>query len=220
LAALFFGVFFLAAFSCSDIIFKWLMTAVPENVQARTDSLIDPFVMKISIASYVGAFLSLPFVLFQAYAFVRPALKPHEDNSIRMFLGGGFFLLLGAIAFTHSILPYLIKALYTFVPQNLDVLIEADIKSYTSMILTVYLGFSILFQVPLVVFLSIAQDFVDSMVYRENRKWVVVILLVLCAVFSPPNVESMVLLFVPLYLLFEISVLLGRWIHHCRRVRT
>lgn len=195
------------------------MTAVPSDVQARTDSLIDPFMMKISIATYFGAFLSLPFILFQAYSFVRPALKTHEDSSIRIFLGGGFFLLIGAIAFTHSVLPFLIKALYAFVPQNRDVLIEADIKSYTSMILTVYLGFSILFQVPLVVFLSIAQGFVDSLVYRENRKWVVVILLVLCAVFSPPNVESMVLLFIPLYALFEISVLLGRWTHHCRRVR-
>ena len=196
------------------------MTAVPADVQARTDSLVGPFFMKLSIGTYVGAFLALPFILYQAYAFVRPALKPHEDSSVRIFLGGGFFLLLGALAFTHSVLPFLVKALYTFVPQSRDVLIEADIKDYISMILTVYLGFSILFQVPLVVFLSIAQGFVDSLVYRENRKWVVVILLVLCAVFSPPNVESMIMLFIPLYALFEISVLLGRWLHHYRRVRT
>jgi sec-independent protein translocase protein TatC len=217
-SALFFAVFFVACFSLSDSLFAWLMTSVPQEIQARTDSLIGPFKMKVNIGLYFGAFLALPFMIFQGYAFVRPALRVKEDNTFKIFIGGGFFLLAGAIAFTHSILPYLIQALYTFVPQSRDVLIEADINHYISLILTIYLGFSILFQVPLVVFLSIFQGFVESRVYRENRKWVVVILLILCAIFSPPNVESMVLLFLPLYSLFEISVLLGHFLHQ-RRVR-
>jgi sec-independent protein translocase protein TatC len=195
------------------------MSAVPEDIDARAGSLLDPFWMKMRIGGYVGTFCSLPVLCHQAYAFIRPALKQKEDQSIRIYLFGGFFLLIGAIAFTHSILPYLVNALYGFIPQTREVLIQADINDYIQHILTFYLGFSILFQVPLVVFLSIAQDFVDHTVYTENRKWVVVILLVLCAIFSPPNVESMFVLFIPLYTLFEASVLLGRLMGK-RHVRT
>ena len=187
------------------------MSAVPHQIQARAGSLLDPFWMKMKIGVYVGAFFSLPFVCQQAYAFVRPALRKKEDQSVRLYLWGGFILLIGAIAFTHTILPHLINALHAFIPQTRDVLIQADIADYIQHILTFYLGFSILFQVPLVVFLSIAQEFVEAKVYTENRKWVVVILLVLCAIFSPPDVQSMFVLFLPLYSLFEMSVLLGRW---------
>lgn len=196
------------------------MTAVPEQVQARSGTLFEPFLMKIEIGTKFGIFFSLPFIIYQAYAFARPALRPHEDSTIRMYIGGGFVLLMGAMAFTHTILPYLINALYSFVPQSRDILIQADIKDYITKILTIYLGFSILFQIPLIVFLSVAQGFVESSVYREHRKWVVVILLVLCAVFSPPNVESMVLLFFPLYALFELSVLFGHFFNRRRSAKT
>jgi sec-independent protein translocase protein TatC len=207
-----FALLFLAAFMGSDYVFQWLMTAVPPEVMARSGSMLDPFMMKIQIATYCGIFLALPVIIHQSYGFIRPALKDVEDKSIRMYIIGGFILLMGALAFTHNTLPYLIKALYSFVPTTREVLIQADIKEYVSNILTIYLGFSILFQIPLVVFLTIVQGFVESTIYTEHRKWVVVILLILCAVFSPPNVESMILLFVPLYGLFEIAVVLGRFV--------
>jgi sec-independent protein translocase protein TatC len=117
-------------------------------------------------------------------------------------------LLLIAFYFTYSFLPFLIENLQAFSPEGVEV--EADVMPYISTILTIYLGFSILFQIPLIIFLTIVQGIVELKTYTENRKWVVVILLILCAVFSPPDLASQIIIFIPLYTLFEISLLVSR----------
>jgi len=167
------------------------------------------------IATYFGLFLSLPFIVHQIYAFVSPALKKHEDRTAKLYLFLGFFLILGAIAFTHLSLPHMIGALLSFLPEI--GVVQADILDYVSTILTIYLGFAIVFQVPLLVFISILQGFVDSKVYSRNRRWVIVILLTLAAIFSPPDLQSQLIIFFPLYTLFEVALLLGR-IMRSRRV--
>lgn len=201
---------FIVSFIFSDKLFAILMSAVPDDVQARSGGPLNGFSVRVQISIYVGIFFSLPVIIHQIYGFVRPALRVKEDNTFRMYLFGGFFLLMGAISFTHYILPHLINALNSFVPQERQVLIQADINEYIKTILTIYLGFSIVFQVPLVVFLTIVQDFVEAKVYTENRKWVVILLLILCAMFSPPDIQSQLMLFTPLYLLFEVAIILGR----------
>ena len=191
-----------------------MMKAVPEGVQARSGSLFEGFQVRVKISLYFAIFLSLPVILSQAYAFIRPALRIKEDNTFRMYLLGGFFLLAGSLAFTHFTMPHLINALQAFVPgtDSLQVEKEADILPYITTILTIYLGFSIVFQAPLVVFLTIVQDFVEPTIYTENRKWVIVILMILCAMFSPPDLMSMGLLFTPLYILFEVAIILGKFL--------
>jgi len=201
---------FIVGFVIGDYLFAFIMSAVPDNVQARAGGVIDGFQVRVKLALYFGVFCGLPVIIHQSYGFVRPALRLKEDGAFRMYLIGGFILLAGALTFTHITLPHLIKAFNSFVPQSRQVLIQADIKAYIDTILTIYLGFSIVFQVPLVVFLTIVQGFVEASVYTENRKWVVVVLLILCAMFSPPDIQSQFLLFVPLYTLFEVAILLGK----------
>lgn len=192
----------------SDPIFEWVMSGVPDDVQSRSGNPLDGFQVKMTIGTYFGLFLSLPFIAYQIYAFIRPALKAKEDRTALLYLVGGFLLVLGAITFTHFSLPHLIGALLSFLP---DIgVIQADILDYVSTILTIYLGFAIVFQIPLLVFLSILQGFVSPEVYAKNRRWVIVILLILCAIFSPPDFQSQLLIFFPLYTLFEVALLLGR----------
>jgi sec-independent protein translocase protein TatC len=184
------------------------MSGVPEDIQRRSGNPLDGFKVSMTIATYFGLFLSLPFAAYQVYAFIRPALQSREDNTALLYLFGGFILILGAITFTHFSLPHLIGALLSFLPEI--GVIQADILDYVSTILTIYLGFAIVFQIPLLVFLSILQGFVAPEVYSQNRRWVVVILLILCAIFSPPDFQSQLLIFFPLYTLFELALLLGR----------
>lgn len=191
-----------------------MMKAIPSDVTARSGTLFEGFQVRIKISLYFAIFLSLPIIITQLYGFVRPALRVKEDSTFRMYIFGGFLLLTISLTFTHFTMPHLITALQSFVPgtEDLKVEKEADILPYITTILTIYLGFAICFQAPLIVFLTIVQDFVEAKVYTENRKWVVVILMILCAMFSPPDLLSMVMLFTPLYLLFEIAIILGRFL--------
>lgn len=197
----------MVGFLFKDALFQWFMSGVPEDVQTRSGDLVDGFKISISLATHFGIFFTLPVFTYQVYAFVRPALRSKEDRAMKVFLGGAFALVFFAVAFTHQVLPHLVLALLEFLPEG--VLVQADILSYLSVILTLYLGFAIVFQFPLVVFVSIVMEMVDAKVYRENRRWVVVVMLVLCAIFSPPDIQSQLLIFTPLYLLFEFALLAG-----------
>ena len=198
----------MVAFVFSNQIYYFLVSAIPEEIDQRIGSLIEPFYIKVKLGFFCGIFFTLPFLTYQAYGFIKPALKLKEEKTVRLFVILFFILLCIALSFTYYLLPFLIKALLSFAPQG--VLKQADSADYISTILSIYLGFSIIFQGPLLIFLTIYQGFVSVDFYTDNRKWVVVILAILCAVFSPPDLMSMVFLFIPLYALFELSILFGK----------
>jgi len=204
------------AFACiaclvfSETLIDFVLKPIPPEVQKRTGELLEGFQTRITVSIYFGVFFSLPFIAHQIYAFIRPALRIKEDRTVRLYLFLGYLLMTVAIVFVHLILAHIIDAFNSYVPLKSQVNIQADIGNYTRGILTIYLGFAIVFQVPLIVFLSLMQDFVDIKVYTEHRKWVIVVLLILSAMFSPPDLQSMFLLFVPIYSLFELALILGR----------
>lgn len=201
-------VFFCIGIGLSDQLYYFLISAIPDSVNQRIGTLTDPFFLKIKLSIYAAVFFSLPVMTWQAYGFIRPALKTRSDKVARAFIGASFILLLFAFSFTYKFLPILVENLLAFSPEGVET--EADVMPYVSTILTVYLGFAILFQLPLIIFLTIIQDVVSRQTYEQNRKWVVVILLILCAIFSPPDLASQVIIFIPLYALFEITLLISR----------
>jgi len=201
-------VLMLVALAFSGPLFSLIMSAVPEGIALNNFTMTGPFFMRIKLAFFTGLFFSLPVITWQAYAFIRPALKNEEDNTAKIFIFGGYILLVLALVFTYHALPFLIKSLLSWAPEQVEN--EADILKYVSNLLTIYVGFSMLFQVPLIILLTIVKGFVDVSFYTSNRKWVIVILLTLCAIFTPPDVFSQLLVFFPLYALFELALLLGR----------
>lgn len=203
-------VFFLIALGLSDYLFNFFMAVLPEDVPIKIFTAAGAIFIRIKISLYVGIFFSLPYISLQVFGFIRPALRIKEEKSIKMYLFGGFLLMLVAVIFTHSFLPDILQAMKDLGFEDAEH--EANAEEYIKFILTVYLGFSILFQVPLIILITIAQDFVSADFYAKNRRWVIVILLILCAIFSPPNPESQIIIFIPLYALFEVAILLGRFI--------
>lgn len=198
---------FILGLAINDSIWIFIMSAVPEGLKTYTLDPFDGFILRMKIAFYFSVYIALPVLAFQVYGFIRPALRNKEDKTARIFIFGAFVLLSTALGFTHLVMPYLMESLLSFSPPNSQAL--PDAAKWVSRLLTIYLGFSILFQVPLVILLSIAMDFVEASFYKLHRKWVIVILLILCAIFSPPDLGSQILIFIPLYVLFELAILVG-----------
>ena len=201
-------VLFIIGFFFSDYLYEFLTKPIPEGVTKRIGALMEGIMLRLKLAFYAACFFGMPYITYQMYGFIRPALKVKDDSFTRLFILSAYVLLALAFYFTYSFLPFLVENLQAFAPKDSEV--EADVMSYISDILTIYLGFSILFQVPLVIFLTIVQGIVDRKTYTDNRRWVIVILLVLCAVFSPPDLISQIIIFIPLYSLFELSILASR----------
>lgn len=186
-----------------------LAYAAPEGFALHYFSLLEPFFIRLKMCLTLGLFLSLPFTFYYLWKFVSPGLLEYERKMIRGPLWASFFLALFGVFFA---LLFIVPAIVTFSlsfagPQMRPVI---GIDSFISMILVSVLACGLLFQFPLILYGLLACGVVEVDTLRRHRPAVIVVILTVSAILTPPDVLSQVLLAVPTYLLFEASLLLFR----------
>ena len=91
-----------------DFLARLVMHAIPHGIKKMITNPIAGFYLQMQISIYFAVYCSLPVITHQVYGFIRPALRPREDRTVRIFLGISFFLLTLALIFSHEVLPFLI----------------------------------------------------------------------------------------------------------------
>jgi len=194
-----------------DILALPLMNALPEGAKMIATGVITPFMVPVKVTALVGFMVALPYVLYQAWAFVAPGLYEHEKklalplivaSTVLFFLGVGFcyFFVFGKVfSFIHD-----------FAPKSITP--APDIEAYFSFVITMFLAFGITFEIPIVVIVLVRMGFVTVEKLREARPYVVVGAFVVAAVVTPPDVLSQFMLAVPMCLLYEAGVFLARFV--------
>ena len=194
-----------------DILALPLMNALPEGSKMIATGVITPFMVPVKVTALVGFMVALPYVLYQAWAFVAPGLYEHEKklaaplivaSSVLFFIGVAFcyFFVFGKVfAFIHD-----------FAPKSITP--APDIEAYFSFVITMFLAFGITFEIPIVVIVLVRMGLVTVEKLREARPYVVVGAFVIAAVVTPPDVLSQFMLAVPMCLLYEAGVFLSRFI--------
>jgi sec-independent protein translocase protein TatC len=210
--ALFLVLFFYpGAGTIYDILALPLMNALPEGAKMIATGVITPFMVPVKVTALVGFMIALPYVLYQAWAFVAPGLYEHEKrlalplivaSSILFFLGVAFcyFLVFGQVfSFIHG-----------FAPKSITP--APDIEAYFSFVITMFLAFGITFEIPIVVIVLVRMGIVTIDKLKEARPYVIVGAFVVAAVVTPPDVLSQFMLAVPMCLLYEAGLFLSRFI--------
>ena len=194
-----------------DVLALPLMNALPEGSKMIATGVITPFMVPVKVTALVGFMVALPYVLYQAWAFVAPGLYEHEKklalplivaSTILFFLGVAFcyFFVFGKVfAFIHD-----------FAPKSITP--APDIEAYFSFVITMFLAFGITFEIPIVVIVLVRMGIVSVEKLREARPYVIVGALVIAAVVTPPDVLSQFMLAVPMCLLYEAGVFLARFV--------
>jgi sec-independent protein translocase protein TatC len=186
--------------------------AVPTNTarQPITLGVTEPFITTFTVAAYAAILISLPFLLWQAYAFVLPAFEPEERRVALPMMILVPFLFLAGVAFGYFVaLPRAIDFLQNFNDDNFDILIRAADYYRFSIILLAIIG--LLFQIPVGVLAVTRLGVVSARTLAHNRGYVILGLSVVAAVATPtPDPVTMVIAMAPLVILFELSVLLAR----------
>jgi sec-independent protein translocase protein TatC len=194
-----------------DILALPLMNALPEGAKMIATGVITPFMVPVKVTALVGFMVALPYVLYQAWAFVAPGLYDHEKklamplivaSSVLFFLGVAFcyFFVFGKVfAFIHD-----------FAPKSITP--APDIEAYFSFVITMFLAFGITFEIPIVVIVLVRMGIVTVEKLREARPYVVVGAFVIAAVITPPDVLSQFMLAVPMCLLYEAGLFLARFV--------
>jgi len=186
--------------------------AVPTNRgrQPITLGVTEPFVTTFTVAGYAALLLSLPFILWQAYAFVLPAFSPAERRVALPLMIMVPVLFLCGVAFGYFVaLPRAINFLQNFNDQAFDILIRATDYYKFSVVLLLVIG--LLFQIPVGVLAVTRMGVVSARTLARHRGYVILLLAVVAAVATPtPDPVTMLIALAPLVVLFELSVFLAR----------
>jgi sec-independent protein translocase protein TatC len=181
-----------------------------QSRQPITLGVTEPFVTTFTVAAYAALLLSLPLILWQAYAFVLPAFSPAERRIALPLMLMVPFLFLCGVAFGYFVaLPRAINFLQNFNDQSFDILIRASDYYKFSVVLLAVIG--LLFQIPVGVLAVTRLGVISARQLARNRGYVILGLSVVAAVATPtPDPVTMLIAMAPLVVLFELSVILAR----------
>ncbi len=181
---------------------------IPFKVQSRF--MTGQFSMHIVSSFVIGIIVAFPYVTWELWRFIKPGLYPREKNSSRGAVAAISFLFLLGVLFGYYIMsPIMISFLANY--QISDMIVnEFDITSYVGTVVGVVFGSGVLFQLPVVMFFLTKVGIVTPSFLRRYRKHAVVIILIIGAIVTPTaDPLSQSLISIPLYLLYEISILIS-----------
>jgi len=180
---------------------------IPFKVQSRF--MTGQFSMHI-VSSFIGIIVAFPYITWELWRFIKPGLYSREKNSSRGAVAAISFLFLLGVMFGYYVMsPIMISFLANY--QISDMIVnEFDITSYVGTIVGVVFGCGILFQLPVVIFFLTKIGIVTPSYLRKYRKHAIVIILIIGAIVTPTaDPLSQSLISIPLYLLYEISILIS-----------
>lgn len=163
----------------------------------------------IRIAVSLGLIISAPIILSQIWMFVSPGLEIKQKKYIfiSFILGGGFFVV-GAIFAYTMVLPLVFKFFAGF--QMPEIRATISFGSYLGFVISLLLAFGVVFELPIVMFLLTRFGLFKVNFFIKYRKYMILIIFIVSAILTPPDVVSQTLLAIPMLLLYEIGILLSR----------
>jgi len=208
---------FVVAFFFSEEIINFLkiplLAQLPEGSKnLYFTGLIDVFMVSIK-ASFLVAFLAAsPVCFYQFWCFLAPALYEKEKKYVKPFICASIILFFSGILFCYYyIIPITLEF---FLKMGLEVGVPMiTINDYFSLLLVMILAFGVIFELPVILLLLGFLNIVDYVMLAKYRKIVIILSLVVGAIMTPPDPVSQVALAIPLYLMYEISILLLRIFH-------
>ncbi|MEI8302732.1 MAG: twin-arginine translocase subunit TatC [Burkholderiales bacterium] len=207
-----FGVCFYFSGDIMKLLSQPLYQSLPAGQRPIFTDQAGAFFTLTKVAFLAALLLSLPWVLYQAWAFVAPGLYEHEKKfALPLIVSSVFFLVVGISFAYFFVLPAAYKFFYAFAADTgADVM--QDLQKYWDFTLAIFFGFGLTFEVPVVEMLLVKLGMVTTQQLRDARRYVVVGAFVVAAVLTPPDVLSQFMLAVPLCLLYELGIVLAGFI--------
>src|SRR4051812_9266611 len=194
-----------------DFLAAPLMTALPEGAKMIATGVITPFMVPMKVTALAAFVVALPYVLYQAWAFVAPGLYEHEKKLALPLVVASSALFIAGMAFCYYVVfVRVFTFIHDFAPKSITP--APDIEAYFSFVITMFIAFGVTFEIPIVVIVLVRMGVVTLEKLRAARPYVVVGAFVVSAVVTPPDVLSQFMLAVPMCLLYEAGLFLARFI--------
>jgi sec-independent protein translocase protein TatC len=194
-----------------DLLAAPLMSALPEGAKMIATGVITPFMVPVKVTALAAFLIALPYVLYQAWAFVAPGLYENEKKlALPLVVGSTVLFLLGVAFCYYFVFGKVFAFIHDFAPKSITP--APDIEAYFSFVITMFLAFGVTFEIPIVVIVLVRMGIVSVQKLKEARPYVVVGAFVVAAVVTPPDVLSQFMLAVPMCILYEAGLFFARFV--------
>jgi sec-independent protein translocase protein TatC len=194
-----------------DLLAQPMIATLPPGTKMIATGVITPFMVPIKVTLMAAFVIALPVVLYQAWAFVAPGLYTHERRfALPLVVGATFLFILGMAFCYFFVFNTVFKFINNFAPSSITP--APDIEQYLNFVMTMFLAFGVTFEVPVVVVLLVRFGLVSLEKLKDIRPYAIVGAFVIAAVVTPPDVTSQVMLAVPMCLLYELGLLIARFV--------
>ena len=195
-----------------------LLAALPQGGHLIATEVTAPFFVPVKVTMLAAFLICLPWVLYQAWAFISPGLYEHEKRLGVPIIVSAVILFFLGMAFAYFVVfPVVFGAIVGFTPAGVQV--ATDIGKYFDFVLTLFMAFGLTFEVPVVVVLMVRLGWVTIDKLVSVRPYVIVGSFIVGAIFTPPDVLSQSMLAVPLWLLYEAGIVVARVVSKPDRVK-
>lgn len=208
------GIFVVFSFFANELYTLFsapLTAALPEGSQMIATEVASPFITPFKLAFVLAFFSAMPYVLYQVWGFIAPGLYDNEKNLTVILLFSSSLLFYAGIAFAYFVTFPIIFAFFTGIgPEGVAVM--TDITRYMDFALKLFFAFGLAFEIPVATLVLIRAGITTPEALTEKRPYVILGCFVIGMLMTPPDIFSQALLAIPMWLLFESGVLLGRYL--------
>lgn len=189
-----------------------MLAAMPANSQFLASGTLSPFVTPFKLSFYLAIFICMPFILHQIWGFVSPGLYQKEKRMVLPLLISSIALFYAGVAFAYF---FVVPVLFAFMSSITipGVTYMPDISASLDLILNLFLGFGMAFEVPIATLLLIMTGVTTPKALADKRGYVIVGCFIVAAILTPPDILSQIMMAIPMILLFESGLLIGRLLH-------
>ena len=191
-----------------DFLAAPMIASLPVGAKMIATGVSAPFLVPMKVTLVLALILALPWVFYQAWAFIAPGLYAHEKRLVLPLVFSSSLLFIAGVAFCYFfVFGRVFHFIANFAPSSIAVM--PDIENYLDFVISMCLAFGATFEVPVVVVILVRMGFITVEKLKSVRPYVIVGAFVIAAIVTPPDVVSQLALAIPMWLLFELGLLLA-----------
>ena len=185
-----------------------LLSKLPAGGQMIATAVTTPFFVPMKVAMMAAFIVSLPHTMYQVWGFIAPGLYSHEKKFMIPMIVASSLLFLAGMAFAYfAVFPIVFGFIVGSAPKGVAVM--TDIGNYLDFVLTLFFAFGLAFQVPIAVVMTVRFGWLTVAQLKEARGYVVVAAFIVGAIFTPPDIISQFMLAMPIWMLFELGLIVA-----------
>jgi len=201
----------------SQIFFEHDAIRLPEKFPIQVRKLFEQFNMMMAVSIVGGIIVAFPYIVWELWRFINPALKENErKNSIFIINSTWGMFILGVISGYFLVMPFVINFGYFFNISE-TIRVDIDLSSYITIFLQVIIGMGIIFLFPIAVYILTSIGILTPKFLITYRRHSIVIIMIIAAVITPADILSMLAAAFPLLILYEISILMSKFVIRKRK---